>query len=120
MILIVEDDEGVAELMKHIVQRAGFDSFIAYSSANALQWITTNVPQFILMDYHLPDGCAYDLILEMRDLRSVLPPIVVTTGECEFQIAEKLAPLGVQQCMIKDGRFLDELPKVIQAIVKIS
>jgi DNA-binding response OmpR family regulator len=65
-ILIVDDEELLAEnLMTHL-QRAGWEVRIAHDGTSALDEATDFFPELILVDYNLPDMTGFQLIDAIR------------------------------------------------------
>jgi len=54
-ILIVEDDEGIQQLLLFFVEKLGYQVELKGNGKSAQQWIFSNTPDLILMDIMLPD-----------------------------------------------------------------
>lgn len=52
--LIIEDNEGVADICQIALEQAGFEVELAQDGAVALERLTTLTPSLILLDLHLP------------------------------------------------------------------
>jgi DNA-binding response OmpR family regulator len=65
-ILVVEDDEGIAELISFVLEEAGFEVHTESAIEPALQTFDDLHPQLVITDLMLPDGLGSDLILQMR------------------------------------------------------
>jgi PAS domain S-box-containing protein len=83
-VLIVEDDELVAELAAGMLSELGFESTVAHSAKEALEQMASgDRPKLIFTDIIMPGGISG---LELaRKLRSRFPelPILLTTGYSE-------------------------------------
>lgn len=79
-ILICEDDRDVATLLNVMLNRAGFNTDIAYNAASAKQLLTQNPYAAMTLDIVLPDQDGISLIHELRgdDAHRHLPIIVVS------------------------------------------
>ena len=60
-VLIVEDDEAVAELVKFTLARDNFDVSIAHDCASAKTAVERSDYDLLLLDLKLPDGDGLDL-----------------------------------------------------------
>lgn len=107
-ILIVEDDEGLAELEAEAARSAGFAPVLAADLAAAEAALRRGGVDLALIDYALPDGEAPRLI-ERFGGAEALPPFVVTTGRGDERIAVAMMKLGARDYLVKDGGFLAAL-----------
>jgi two-component system response regulator RegX3 len=80
-ILVVEDEQSIAEPLLEHLQREGFDATLATSLEEARKGYAANTPDLILLDVMLPDGDGRDLAREIRTSSDV--PIVMLTARGE-------------------------------------
>ncbi|WP_211450940.1 winged helix-turn-helix domain-containing protein [Collimonas antrihumi] len=81
-ILIVEDEPGIAELLRFTLDDAGFSCEIAYSANEARQAITGILPKAVLLDWMLPDTSGLALLQEWRSQpRSATLPVIMLTAK---------------------------------------
>ena len=73
-ILVVEDEDSIAEPLVSGLRREGFDVVRAATGGEALE---AAVPDLVLLDLRLPDTDGLDVCRRMRE-RSDVPIIVVT------------------------------------------
>lgn len=76
-ILVVEDDENIAEIMGKLLKDDGYHPFIVQSGEDALDIITTATPDLVLLDINLPDINGLEILKKVRQ-SSFLPMIVVS------------------------------------------
>ena len=80
-VLVVEDDEGTREMLRYLVESAGYPVATASNGREALEQLRNGlIPSLILLDLMMPvmDGCEFDHALA-RDLQlSSIPTVVVT------------------------------------------
>jgi len=76
-ILIVEDDEDIAEVMSSMLRDAGYDADAVNMGETAIQRIEMNVPDLILLDLNLPDIHGIDFLAMVRQ-QSFIPMIVIS------------------------------------------
>ena len=77
-VLIVEDDESVAELVKFTLARETFDVSITHDCAGARAAIEANDYDLILLDLKLPDGEGLELLGWIKKRRNAGLVIVMT------------------------------------------
>jgi DNA-binding NtrC family response regulator len=79
-VLIVEDDRLTCWGLEKMISSANLSVKCAASGKEAMDEIGRNLFHLILLDIHLPDGNALDL---MKDIRVMLPDVkvIVMTGD---------------------------------------
>jgi len=81
-ILIVEDEPGIAELLRFTLDDAGFSCEIAYSASEAREALSTMLPQVVLLDWMLPDTSGLSLLQEWRgQSRTAILPVIMLTAK---------------------------------------
>lgn len=76
-ILIVDDDENMAAMMRVCLQRGGFHILEANNGADALRLVEQYTPQLVVADVMMPDMVGYELLRQIR-LRAKTPVLMVT------------------------------------------
>jgi len=61
-VLVVEDDEGIREMLKYNLATAGFTVQEAADGASGLRTARTSRPDLILLDLMLPGMSGFDLL----------------------------------------------------------
>lgn len=101
-VLIVEDDEWLAEQYIRTLEAAGFSAhFVAHNLA-AIDSIDANVPDVLVLDVLLPGGTIFTLLHELRshtDLAAI--PIVLCTNSADQLSARDAAAYGVNNILDK-------------------
>jgi DNA-binding response OmpR family regulator len=81
-ILLVEDEESIAQPLSRLLAREGFEATIAGTAARALELFDRGEPDLVLLDLGLPDGDGRDVARELRG-RSRVPIIMLTARGTE-------------------------------------
>jgi len=118
MILIVEDDEGLSELIREKVEECGYESANVYSGKEAVEWLSAHKAYIMLLDYTLPDMNAKEFITELQRNGDPLPSFIISTGQGDERIAVDMMKLGARDYIVKDKNFLDLLPDVVRRVDK--
>lgn len=114
-ILIVEDDDNTAEVMKLFMIDAGFRAYVADDGQRAINLIMRQRPDLILLDLHLPDIHGIDLLRNIR-AKSFIPMIVVSgTGSQDDKVAA--FELGADDFIVKPFS-MDELVARVRALLR--
>ena len=98
-ILIVDDDENIAELISLYLLKECFATEIAYTGKDALALAATFNPDLILLDIMLPDIDGYEVCTEIRKTRQT--PIIMLSAKGEVFDKVLGLKLGADDYMIK-------------------
>jgi len=78
-VLVVEDDEGIREMLKYNLTSAGFSVQEASDGATGLRTARTSKPDLILLDLMLPGMSGLDFCRAVRKTSQV--PIIILTAK---------------------------------------
>jgi DNA-binding response OmpR family regulator len=81
-VLVVEDDEGIREMLKYNLVTAGFSVHEARDGASGLRTARTSRPDLILLDLMLPGMSGFDFCRALRKTSRV-PIIMITAKDAE-------------------------------------
>jgi two-component system, OmpR family, response regulator RegX3 len=81
-ILIVEDEDSLAESMRYNLEREGFTVRLADDGAAALETFRADPPELVILDLMLPHVSGLDVCRAIRS-ESTVPMIVVTAKDSE-------------------------------------
>jgi len=81
LIMIVEDDEDMAQLNARLLRRHGYGVLVAFTAADARTIAADSRPDMFVLDIELPDGNGLSLCREFR--RSTDAPVLFLTGRAE-------------------------------------
>lgn len=81
-ILIVDDDENIAELISLYLTKECFETSIVYDGESALESVKTFEPNLILLDLMLPGIDGYQVCREVRASSSI--PIIMLSAKGEI------------------------------------
>jgi two-component system response regulator RegX3 len=81
MILIVEDEDSIAEPLATALEREGYSTSIAGTAEAALEAVRTESPDLVLLDVMLPDGDGREILKEIR--ASSKTPVIMVSARGE-------------------------------------
>lgn len=113
-ILVVEDEQRVAELLKRGLDESGYDVRLAYDGDVALRTIKAESFDLVISDIILPKINGFDLCKEIRSLYGEIPILMLTAlGTTDDKLDGFDA--GADDYMVKpfDFRELDARIKVL-------
>ena len=102
LVLIVDDHVSQLRLTELTLVRLGFRSLIAEHPRDALELLSTNTPDLIVLDVHLPDMSGIDIAGRIRGvarLRDI--PILFMTGQKTRAVVEQAEWEGVRTVLQK-------------------
>src|SRR5687768_13464916 len=95
-ILIVEDDEWLAEQCIRIFKGAGFGAEDVTSALPAMEAIDVRRPDILFLDVLLPGGTIFTLLHELRsDIDLAAIPVILCTNSGDQLASEDLGGYGV-------------------------
>ena len=112
-VIVVDDEEGIRELLRKTLQLADYEVDVAENGRAALERLRLKRYDLLITDLRMPgiDGLA--VIRDARRLRPDLPVIIITGYSSEATAIEAI-DLGVQGYLTKPFR----VPRVLNAAAK--
>jgi CheY-like chemotaxis protein len=80
-ILITDDDPVARETLREIFEPVGYRTFLAESGEEALDILKEEDVHLALMDFHLPKLSGLETIMLVRQIKGVLPVILITAEQ---------------------------------------
>ena len=99
-ILVIEDQEDLADLYESSLEKAGYEVTNAYTGEEGVAEFETNGADAVLLDMTLPEMHGTKVLEEIRNL-SASVPVVVVTGETLAESRDVCNRLGVQDYLSK-------------------
>jgi DNA-binding response OmpR family regulator len=113
-VLVVEDDEGIREMLKYNLVIAGFSVQEASDGATGLRTARTSRPDLILLDLMLPGMSGFDFCRALRK-SSRVPVIMITAKDAEVDKIVGLE-LGADDYITKPFSIREVLARVNSVI----
>lgn len=114
-ILIVDDDENIAELISLYLVKECFDTETVLNGEDALEKFKTYQPHLVLLDIMLPGMDGYDVCREIRKSSNV--PIIMLSAKGEVFDKVLGLKIGADDYMVKPFDS-NELVARVQAILR--
>ena len=116
-ILVVDDDEGLRQLIIRTLNRGGFDAVAVATGAEAITKASEDPALFLLLDQKLHDMTGYEVVTTLRNSGLSLQ-FLMMTGQGDERLAVEMMKLGASDYLVKDTDFLDRLPGVLDRIFR--
>ncbi|MBN1574229.1 MAG: response regulator [Deltaproteobacteria bacterium] len=118
-ILYVEDDNGLAHLVKDSLKREGYEVDIALNGEEGLAMYEAGSYDLIALDYEMP---IFNGLEVMKKLSSEgdMPPTMMITGAGDENLAVEAMKLGAGDYLVKDieGSYIDLIPIKVERILE--
>ncbi len=98
-ILVVDDDEHIAELISLYLNKEGYETKEVYSGRKAIEEFSNFSPHLVLLDIMLPEIDGYQICREIRKISSV--PIIMLTAKGEVFDKVLGLELGADDYIVK-------------------
>ena len=116
-ILIVDDDENIAELISLYLTKECFSTEVAYNGLDALDLVSSYDPDLVLLDIMLPDIDGYEVCTQIRKSRNT--PIIMLSAKGEIFDKVLGLKLGADDYIIKPFDS-NELIARVKAVLRRS
>lgn len=115
-VLIVDDQDGVRQLLQELLVNEGFQVSTACNGYQALEVINADFPDILLIDMKMPGMSGLDVLkaLQDRDCRCFS---IMMTAYGELDIIKEAKKLGVSLCITKPFD-IDELRQIIKRVAE--
>lgn len=118
-ILIVEDNMDNYELVRFILERNGYDTFLAVNGRDGVSAARLQQPDLIVMDLSLPELDGWDATFQIKsDPRTKQIPLLALTAHILPSDRKRALDAGVDDYLTKPFEISDLLNAVEAAMQK--
>lgn len=100
LILVIDDEEGIRESLKGILEDEGYEVLTAESAEEGMKIFEEQSPDLVLLDIWLPGMDGIEALKRMRDRRPSVPVIMIS-GHGTIELAVKASKLGAYDFLEK-------------------
>ena len=101
-ILVVDDEEGILDLLDDYLTEHGFDVVSATDGAAAISQVYKERPDVVLLDLNIPEANGYEVLRELREEPTTKNlPVVMLTGVSPEEGEQTAVELGVNHYLSK-------------------
>ena len=100
-ILVIDDEQGIRDLLDTLLHRKGYDVVLAASGQKGLELFHREQPDVIVLDLKMP---GMDGLTVLQQIRSLDPkkPVIVLTGTGTAEAEQKVRALGATEYIEKE------------------
>ena len=116
-VLIVEDENGTAILMKKLLEK-NFDVEVdvAEDIVSAREKLAACSFDIVTLDYFLPDGYGSDLLQVLAEMPD-RPAVIVVTGQTGEKMADSFREIGVDCFIVKNQAMTGLLTEAVGRVL---
>ncbi len=118
VVLLVEDDDGHARLVKTAFKRSGNHARVERVDClkDARDWMAETMPSLVLADLLLPDGRGINLLDNSNGEPAF--PMVVMTSHGDEKVAVEAMKAGALDYVVKSPEAFREIPRVVRRAMR--
>ena len=100
-ILVIDDEQGIRNLLDTLLRRKGYDVVLAESGSKGLELFRRERPDVIVLDLIMPEMTGLAVLRQIRSLDSK-KPVIVLTGAGTAEAEQQVRALGVTEYVEKE------------------
>ncbi|MFI3254348.1 MAG: response regulator transcription factor [Eubacteriales bacterium] len=116
-VLIIEDEDNIAQLLDMYLEKEGFDTMIAMDGAKGLELFASYQPDLVLLDIMLPEVSGWIVLEKIRDMDKT--PVIMLTAKGETSDKIRALGMGADDYIVKSFEIKEVLAR-IQAVLRRS
>lgn len=100
-ILVIDDEQGIRDLLDTLLQRKGYDVVLAASGQKGLELLRREQPDVIVLDLKMPGMDGLTVLQQIRSFDSK-KPVIILTGAGTPETEQKVRALRVAEFVKKE------------------
>lgn len=117
-VLIIEDDDWLAEQHSRVLRRGGYKTKVALNPLLAIQMIDQEIPDAIVLDILLTGSTAFALLHELQSYGDTGEiPIIICSNLGDDLRLEELEPYGVRRILDKTVMMPGDLVASVRSVL---
>lgn len=118
-IVIVEDNEALADIYKTRLELLGYTCFIGYNGITGLYFIQKEIPDLVLLDLMIPDISGDQVLETMRKSAwGKTIKVLVISNLNEADASPNLRQLGIEGYSVKANLSNDQIDILVNNILR--
>ncbi len=120
-IVLVEDDQMLAEIYQTRVQLAGHECLVAFEGLGGLELIKNTIPDLVLLDLMLPNLPGDQILRKMRESEwGNNIKVIFMTNISESEAPDGIEELGFDRYIVKANIANNQLVEIINEVMGIE
>ncbi|MEM7616410.1 MAG: response regulator, partial [Pseudomonadota bacterium] len=100
-VLIVEDEPNIANALRFLLTREGFEVTVEVDGAKALEQVTAIGADVVILDVMLPNRSGFDILRDLQSHDGTSPPVLMLTAKGQARDRDRAGQLGATAFMTK-------------------
>jgi DNA-binding NtrC family response regulator len=100
-VLVIDDEEGIRDILDTILRRKGYDVVLADGGRKGLELFRRERPDVVVLDLNMPEMNGMAVFQHIRQLNPG-QPVIILTGAGTFALEEQLRACGVNEYVEKE------------------
>lgn len=120
-ILIIEDEQVLASLLKHKLSRRGYQSIIATDGREGLKKTKEIQPDLILLDIVMPEMSGFEVMEAKQKIKTIkdIPIIIISNSGQPVEIS-RAQKLGAEDWIVKTNFDPEEVVRKVEKILPLN
>jgi len=115
-ILVVDDEQGILQLLDENLSDEGFDVISAENGAVALSRIYSEQPDIVLLDLNIPKVNGFEVLRELRGAEITKNlPVILLTGVSPTEGEKAAVELGANHYLTKPCKL-----SALKAVIRVA
>ena len=114
-ILVIDDEQGIRDLLETLLRRKGYDVVLAANGQKGLEVFRRERPDVVVLDLNMPGMDGLTVLQEIRNLNPS-QPVIILTGVGTAEEEQQVRALGVTEYVEKEfslHRLGDSLKRLL-------
>lgn len=117
-IVIIEDNESLAEIYKVRLELLGYTCFIGYNGITGLYFTQKEIPDLVLLDLMIPDIAGDQVLKTMRNSDwGKWIKVLVISNLSESDAPPNLRQLGIEGYVVKANMVNNQIDQIVTSIL---
>ena len=100
-ILVIDDEQGIRDLLDTLLSRKGYDVVLAESGRKGLELFRRERPDVVVLDLKMPGMDGLAVLQQVHSLDPTLP-VIILTGAGTPETEQQVRALGVTEYVEKE------------------
>ena len=120
LVAVVDDEPETTEMIAEMIRLSGYQAITSFSSSGAIQVISSEKPDAVVLDVMMPDQSGLDVLRFMRqDPRLEHIPVIVVSARSKPEDIQEGIEAGAVIYLTKPVAYLD-IKTAVQSVFSTS
>ena len=118
-LLVVDDDKDIAEPLQRQLERKGYQVRVAFDGEEALQKVSEDLPDVVLLDLIMPKRNGFEVLKEIREkYKDKWIPVIIISAKTDLDSVKDSYNMEADHYLIKPCS-IDNILKGITTMISL-